>query len=126
MLQPMSTKHAAWLNNLVSAETGNMSLSMRNNPEDTLLDYQMNVNLFGKVDSTSIVNWAMRKSGEDSNKVVKFVPNNKFYVDNYFKSISNEKDAISLICKIVSVLKYHDFNLKKIIYNSETLLQRIA
>lgn len=110
----------------MSAETGNMSLSMRNNPEDTLLDYQMNVNLFGKVDSTSIVNWAMRKSGEDSNKVVKFVPNNKFYVDNYFKSISNEKDAISLICKIVSVLKYHGFNLKKIISNSETLLQRIA
>ena len=60
------------------SETGNMSLSMRNNPEDTLLDCQMNVNLFGNVDSTSIVNWAMRKSGEDSTKVVKFVPNNKF------------------------------------------------
>ena len=55
-----------------------MSLSMRNNPKDTLLDCQMNVNLFGNVDSTSIVNWTMRKSGEDSTKVVKFVPNNKF------------------------------------------------
>lgn len=46
-------------------------------------------------------------------------------MNDYLKSISNEEDLISLTCKIVSVLKFHDFNLKKIISNSETVLQSL-
>ena len=83
----------------------------------------MNVHLFGKVDSPCIANWALRKSGEDSTEDVKFVLNNNFYMDDYLKSMSNEKDLISLKCKVVSVVKCHGFNLKKFIFNSETVLQ---
>lgn len=67
----------------------------------------------------------MRKSGKDSAEDVKFLLNNNFYMNDYLKSISNEEDLISLTCKIVSVLKFHDFNLKKIISNSETVLQSL-
>ena len=85
----------------------------------------MNVHLFGKVDSPCIVNWALRKSGEDSTEEVKFVLNNNFYMDDYLKSMSNEKDLISLTCKVVSDLKCHGFNLKKFISNSEKALQSL-
>ena len=85
----------------------------------------MNVHLFGKVDSPCIANWALRKSGEDSTEDVKFVLNNNFYMDDYLKSMSNEKDLISLTCKVVSVLKCHGFNLKKFISNSEKVLQSL-
>ena len=42
----------------------------------------MNVQLFGKVDSTCIANWALRKSGEDSIEDVKCVLNTKDYMVN--------------------------------------------
>ena len=46
-------------------------------------------------------------------------------MDDYLKSMSNENDLISLTCKVVSVLKYHGFNLKKFISNSEKVLQSL-
>ena len=46
-------------------------------------------------------------------------------MDDYLKSMSNEKDLISLTCKVVSVLKCHGFNLKKFISNSEKVLQSL-
>ena len=85
----------------------------RDNPEKLLLDCQMNVHLFGKVQSSCIANWTLRKSGEDSTKNEKSVLNNNFCMDDYLKSMSNEKDLISLTCKVVSALKCHGFNLKK-------------
>ena len=39
--------------------------------------------------------------------------------------MSNEKDLISLTCKVVSVLKCHGFNLKKFTSNSEQVLQSL-
>ena len=97
----------------------------RGNPENLLLDCQMKRHLFGKVDSPYSENWVLRKSGEDSTEDMKFVLNNNFYMDDYLKSMSNEKDLISLTCKIVPVLKCHCFNLKKFISNSETVLQSL-
>ena len=84
----------------------------------------MNVHLFGKVDSVFIANWALKKSGKDSTEDVKFVLNN-FYMGSCLKSMVNEKDLISLICKVVSVLKCHGFNLKKFISNLETILRSL-
>ena len=53
---------------------------------------------------------------------MKFVLNNNFYMNDYLKSMSDEKDLISLTCKVASVLKCHGFNLKKFISNSEKVL----
>ena len=39
--------------------------------------------------------------------------------------MSNEKDLISLTCKVVTVLKCRGFNLKKFISNSEKVLQSL-
>ena len=97
----------------------------RDNPENPLLDCQMNVHLFGKVDSPCIANCALRKSGEDSTEDVKFVLNNNFYMDDYLKSMSNEKDLIGVTCKVVFLLKCHGFNLKKFISISEKVLQSL-
>ena len=74
----------------------------------------MNVPLFGKVDSHFIVNWVLKKSGEDSTIDVKFVLNNNSYLDDYLKSMSNENDLIILTYKVESVLKHHSFNLRRI------------
>ena len=52
----------------------------RDNPENPLLECQMNVRLFAKVQSSCIANWTLRKSGEDSTKNVKFVLNNDFCI----------------------------------------------
>ena len=93
----------------------------RDNPENPLLDCRMNVHLFGKVSSPL----ALRKSGENSTEDVKFVLNNNFYMDDYLKWMSNEKDLISLTSKVLSVLKCHGFNLKKFISNSEKVLQSL-
>ena len=42
-----------------------------------------------------------------------------------FKSKLNEEDFISLSSKVVSVLQYHGFNLKKFVSNSQTILQSL-
>ena len=76
-------------------EVDSLRFLWRDNPENPLLNCQMNVHLFGKVDFPCIVNWALRKSGEDSTKDMKLVLNNNFYMDNYLKSMSNEKDFIN-------------------------------
>ena len=77
-------------------EVDSLRFLWRDNPENSLLNCQMNVYLFGKVDFPYIANWALRKSGEDSTKDVKFVLNNNFYMDDCLKSMSNEKDFINL------------------------------
>ena len=97
----------------------------RDNPENPLSDCQMNVHLFGKVGSPCIANWALKKSGEDFTEDAKFVLNNNFYMDDHLKSMSNEKDLISLTWKVASVLKCHGFNLKKFISNLENVLESL-
>ena len=46
-------------------------------------------------------------------------------MDDYLKSMLNEKGLISLTCKVVYVLKCNGFSLKKLISNSETVLQSL-
>ena len=94
----------------------------RDNPENQLLYCQMNVHLFVKVDFPYIANWTLRKSREDSTEDVKYALNNNFYMEDYLKSMPNEKELLSLTCKVVSVLKCHGFNLKKLTSNSEKAL----
>ena len=43
-------------------DVGSLRFLWRDNPENPLLDCQMNVHLFGKVDSPCIANCALRKS----------------------------------------------------------------
>ena len=95
------------------------------NPKNPLLDCQMNVHLFGKVDFPCIANWALMKSGEDSTKDMKFVLNNNFNMDNFLKSMSKEEDMINLTCKVLSTLKCHGFNLKKFVSNLENVRQSL-
>ena len=63
----------------------------RDNSKNPFLDRQINVHLFGKIDSPCIANWVLKKSGEDSTKYVTFVLNNNFYMDNYLKSMLDER-----------------------------------
>ena len=69
--------------------------------------------------------WALRKPGVDSTEDVKLVLNNKFYMDDYLKLMSNEKDLISLTSKVIAVFKCNGLNLKKFISNSEKVLQSL-
>ena len=82
-------------------DVDSLRFPLRDNPKNLLLDCQINVHLFGKVDCPCITNWELRKSGEESTENVKSVLNNNFYMDDYLKSMLNGKDLISLTCKLL-------------------------
>ena len=70
----------------------------KNLPVDT---YHMNVHLFGKTDSASCFNWALRKTALDNcEKFNVYVVNavlNKFYMDIFLDSYDNLEAAIIAI-----------------------------
>ena len=59
-------------------DVNSLILLWRDNLENSLIDCQMNVHLFGKVDSSCIASWALRKFAEDSIEDVKSDLNNNF------------------------------------------------
>ena len=92
-----------------------------NLPVDT---YHINVDLFGKTDSPSCSNWALRKTALDSCK--KFNVHaanavlNKFYMNNYLDSFDNLEEAITRL------LTFSGLNLAKFISNNRIILKNLS
>ena len=98
-----------------------------NLPVDT---YHMNVHLFGKTNSTSCSNWALRKTALDNYKkfnvhVVNAVLN-KFYMDEYLDSFDNLDEAITNIHGITRLLTFSGLNLAKFISNNRIILKNLS
>lgn len=99
-----------------------LRLNWRDSPKNPLLDCQVNLHLFGKVDSPCIANWAFRKSGEDSTGNVKFVLNNAFYMDDYVNSLANEENwwmkshmqKLYLLCHLMVLISKNSFLIQKL------------
>ena len=72
----------------------------REKPEDELLDYAMLVHLFGKVDSSRIANWSIKKAAGNAYPDAKFTINSNFYMDDFLKSMSNDNDLVKLVREV--------------------------
>ena len=92
--------------------------------------YHMNVHLFGKTDSPSCSNWALKKTASDNcNEFNVHVVNavlNKFYMDDYLDSFDNLKEAITTIHDITRLLTFGGFNLAKFTSDNRIILKSLS
>ena len=95
----------------------------REKPEDQLLDYAMLVHLFGKVDSTWLANWSIKKAADNASPDANFAINSNFYMGDFLKTMSNENELVKLVREVVSVLNSCGFRLNKFISSSAFVLE---
>ena len=101
----------------------------RNQANEKIQDYVMNVHLFGKVDSRCCANWALKKSASDQKdqyheKVVKSV-NLDFYMDDFLNSQPTKKELINLSLKMIKLLAAASFRLTKWISNDRDVIKSL-
>ena len=53
------------------------------------------MHVFGNIDSSCCVNWALQNTSTNSELDVKNAIERNFYMDNFFKSLSNVDDLIN-------------------------------
>jgi len=92
-------------------------------------EYQMNVHLFGATSSPSCVNYALRKTAEDSrgqfnDEIINTVLRN-FYVDDCLKSVKNVNDAIWMVKDLQALLSSGGFKIAKWTSNSRDVMKTI-
>lgn len=89
----------------------------------------MTVHLFGAVSSHSCANFALKKTAADnradfSSKAVRTVEQN-FYMDDCFKSVDSEEDAIHLSSELSQLLKRGGFRLTKWLSNKRKVIESV-
>ena len=101
----------------------------RENPNDYINDYKMNVHLFGKNDSPCLVNFAIiqiAKDKYDTDHIVAKSIDENFYMDNFIKSGNSLETLIHTITSVTNTLSQYGFRLHKWISNNEYLLNKIS
>ena len=97
----------------------------RENLDDKLLDYVMLVHLFGKVDSPCIANWVIKQAAELASPKGESAIKQNFYMDDFLKSMPEEKQLAELLHEVISVLNACGFRLNKFISNSHEILKEL-
>ena len=92
-------------------------------------EYIMTVHLFGKNDSPSCANYALRRCGEDqkdkyTESVLECVEKD-FYMDDFLKSDTCETELYELSMKLIEMLKNRHFRLNKWITNSDLIFKSL-
>lgn len=92
-------------------------------------EYMMTVHLLGAVSSHSCANFALKKTAADnradfSSKAVRTVEQN-FYMDDCFKSVDSEEDAIHLSSELSQLLKRGGFRLTKWLSNKRKVIESV-
>ena len=99
----------------------------RENPNDYIDDYKMNVHLFSRNDSLCVVNFVIKEIGKDkydTDHVVAKSIDEDFYMDDFIKSGNSLETLIHTITSVTNTLSQYGFRLHKWIYN-EYLLNKI-
>ena len=96
---------------------------------EQLIEYWMEVHLFGSTSSPSCVNFCIRKTAQDnignfSREVMNTILKN-FYVDDCLKSVQSSCAAINLRSHICKLLQKGEFWLTKWSCNSKDVLETI-
>lgn len=94
-----------------------------------LVEYKVNVHLFGAVSSPSCANFALRRTAEDNKdqfhpSVCETIKRN-FYVDDCLKSIKNTKNGKNMVNALTELCKKGGFRLHKFVSNSEEILSSL-
>ncbi|XP_070546110.1 uncharacterized protein [Ptychodera flava] len=97
-----------------------------NDPTKPVIQYRMNVHLFGNVSSPAIATFGLRKIAEDGvstygEDVKEFIDKN-FYVDDGLTSAPDAKKAISLVNRTRDLLATRNVNFHKIVSNDKEVM----
>ena len=78
----------------------------RENPNDCINDYKMNVHLFGKNDSPSVVNFVIKKIAKDKYDADHLVAKSieHFYMDDFIKSGNSLETLMYTITSVTNTL----------------------
>ena len=91
-------------------------------------DYKMNVHLFGKNDSPCLVNFVIKQLAKDKydtdHIVAKFIDEH-FYMDDFIKLGNSLETRVHTIISVTNTLSQYGFSLHKWISNNEYLLNKI-
>ena len=100
----------------------------RENHNDYINDYKMNVHLCGENDSPCVVNFVIKNIANDkydTDHVVAKSIEEDFYMDNFIKSGNSLETLIHTITSVTKTLSQYGIRLHKWISNNEYLLNKI-
>ena len=100
----------------------------RENSNDYIDDYKINVHLFGKNDSPCVVNFVIKKIAKDkydTDDVVAKSIDKDFYMDDFIKSGNSLETLIHTVTSVTNTLSQYRFRLHKWISNNAYLLNKI-
>ena len=88
-----------------SNDTDALRFLWRERPDEVVSDYKMLVHVFGEVDLSYRVNWALRNVPEMVEKLIKGIVTNNFYMDEFLSSLSDEESLIRFSLLLFFCLK---------------------
>ena len=98
-----------------------------NTPGKRIMEYQMNVHLFGNGPSPAVATFGLRKTAADGEEefgenAAEFVHRN-FYVDDGLASWPTTKEAIDLVTTTQAMLATANLKLHKVVSNSVEVME---
>ena len=98
-----------------------------NNPEGEVVEYRMNVHLFGNTSSPAVATFCLRKTAQEEEREFgvdarKFVEVD-FYVDDGLKSLPEAEQSIDLLKRTQTMLATANLRLHKIASNDTTVTE---
>ena len=98
-----------------------------NDPRKPIIEYRMNVHLFGNGPSPAVATYGLRRTAADGEEeygeeATKFICRN-FYVDDGLASLPTAKQAIDLVRKAQETLATANLRLHKVVSNSVEVME---
>ena len=93
-----------------------------NNPSKPILEYRINMHLFGNGPSPAVATYGLRRTALDGEEAKRFIHRN-FYVDDGLASLANIQQAIELVKNAQASLATANLHLHKVVSNSVEVME---
>ena len=101
----------------------------KENSNEVVSDYKMNVHLFGKNDSRCVANFVLKKAGADEKDIIHpsvvTSTDQNFYMDDLLKSGNSEEHLTRNTKTVILVPKESGFRLTKFVSNNQDILNQL-
>jgi hypothetical protein len=100
-----------------------------NDPQKRVVEYRMNVHLFGNGPSPAVATFGLRKTVADEEKhgeEVKDFVNRNFYVDDGLASVPTAEEAVNLVTSTQKTLATSNLRLHKVVSNSVDVMEALS
>ena len=98
-----------------------------NDPKKAVIEYRMNIHLFGNGPSPAVATFGLRKTAletaEEYGEEVKDFIHRNFYVDDGLASLPTAEEAVELIASAQNALATSNLKLHKVVYNSVDVME---